>query len=400
MNNRELFFKHQAQTSPFPFAFEVAKAEGAFLYGPDGRKVLDLISGIAVSNVGHRHPKVVEAIKNQVDKHMHLMVYGELISGAPAQLAAKLAELLPWKQQSSVYFVNSGSEATEGAMKLAKRYTKRTEIIACNNAYHGSTQGALSLMGNEVYKEAFRPLLPNVTHINHGLITDLNKISENTAAVFIEIIQGEAGVHFASQEYWSALRKKCDESGALLVVDEIQTGFGRTGNFFSFEHYGLIPDIILMAKGMGGGMPIGAFAAPNYIMSALMHDPILGHITTFGGHPVSCAASLETLNVIQEENLCEAAVLKGELFKQEFSKYSKAEVRGIGLMIAIQLSNFEQVQKVIAQCFEQNIFTDWFLFCDSALRVAPPLNISENDLINAAKILGEEVNRFINFKES
>lgn len=393
MNNRELFFKYQAQTSPFPFAFEVAKAEGAFLFGEDGRKVFDLISGIAVSNVGHRHPKVVEAIKNQVDKHMHLMVYGELISGAPAQLAAKLAEVLPWKEQSSIYFVNSGSEATEGAMKLAKRFTKRTEIIACHNAYHGSTQGALSLMGNEMYKEAFRPLLPGVKHIQHGDFEDLNKINENTAALFIEIIQGEAGVRFATQEYWTALRKKCDDTGTLLIVDEIQTGFGRTGKFFSFEHYGLIPDVVLMAKGMGGGMPIGAFAAPNYIMNTLSHDPILGHITTFGGHPVSCAASLATLNVILDEHLCQAADFKGNLFKQELSKYANVEVRGKGLLIAIQLNHFEQVQKIILQCFEQNIFTDWFLFCDSALRVAPPLNIMDEDLIIAAKKMGEIIGK-------
>jgi acetylornithine/succinyldiaminopimelate/putrescine aminotransferase len=299
LTNRQLFLLHTAQTSNSPRLTEIHHAEGIYLYGPDGKEYIDLVSGFAVNNIGHRHPKVVQAIKDQLDKHLHITVFGEFVQNPQIELAEKLISVLP-DSLNSVYFVNSGTEATEGAMKIAKRFTGRSKIIAANKAYHGSTQGALSLIGNEEYRTAYGPLLPNIEFINFNSTEDLSKIDTETAAVILETIQGEAGIRVPQQEWLQAVRSKCDETGTLLILDEIQTGFGRTGKLFCFEHYNIIPDIVLLAKGMGGGMPIGAFIARKEIMDVIKDNPMLGHITTFGGHPLSCSAALASLNVILE----------------------------------------------------------------------------------------------------
>lgn len=396
MNNRELFFDHLAQTSPFPLAFEVVKAEGCFLYGPKGEKYLDLISGIAVSNVGHRHPYVIEKIKEQLDKYMHLMVYGELVQSPQVLLAKKLSSLLPWKENTQVYLVNSGSEAVEGAIKLAKRYTGKTKLISCKNAYHGSTQGALSLMGNETFKEAFRPLLPGITHIEFGDLKDIELINSDTAAVIIEPIQGEAGVRIGDKRYFGALQIKCKQTGTLIIADEIQSGFGRTGSWFAYEQVGLKPDVVLMAKGMGGGMPIGAFAASKQVMQCLTHNPILGHITTFGGHPVCAASALACIEVIENENLLLNVCDRSKQFKNKLKHSVIKEIRGEGLMLAMQLDTFENVQKVIELCLSKGVFTDWFLFCDNAVRIAPPLIISEEELDFAIEAIIDSLNKVYN----
>ncbi|MGB4774471.1 MAG: aspartate aminotransferase family protein, partial [Daejeonella sp.] len=328
---RQLFLINTAQTSNFPRLLEIERAEGIYIFDPQGKAYMDLVSGFAVSNIGHRHPKVVNAIKEQVDKYLHITVYGEYIQAPQVKFAEKLSSILG-KSLSSIYFVNSGAEATEGAMKLAKRFTGRSEIIACKNSYHGSTQGALSVMGNEHYKQAYRPLLPDINFIEFNNPADLQLISTNTAAIIMETIQGEAGITVPDKSYMLALRKKCDETGTLLILDEIQTGFGRTGKMFGFEHFDIVPDILLLAKGMGGGMPIGAFISNNEIMSVLKENPILGHITTFGGHPVSCAAGLATLEVILTEKLIDNVPAKENLFRTYLKHPEIKEIRGKGLM--------------------------------------------------------------------
>ncbi|HSZ26426.1 MAG TPA: aspartate aminotransferase family protein, partial [Cytophagaceae bacterium] len=339
LTNRQLFLSSLAQTSNSPLFLEIEKAEGIFLFGPDEKQYIDLISGISVSNIGHRHPKVIEAIKNQLDKYLHLMVYGEYIQSPQILLAEKLKTTLP-SRLNSVYFVNSGAEATEGALKLAKRYTGRAEIISCTKAYHGSTNGALSVMGDEYFKQAFRPLLPGISHIQFNDIEELNCITNHTAAVIIETIQGEAGIRVPSMEYMQALRKKCTETGALLILDEIQTGFGRTGKFWAFEHFDIEPDVLLTSKGMGGGMPIGAFIAPKSIMDVLANEPILGHITTFGGHPVCCASSLATIEVILNENLIKEVAEKENLFHALLKHPSIKEIRSKGLLLAVEFESY------------------------------------------------------------
>src|SRR6478609_7845587 len=306
---RQQFLQYQAQTSPTPLLLEIEKAEGIYLYGPQGKKYIDLISGISVSNLGHGYPSVVKAVQEQAAKYMHLMVYGEVVQSPQTVLAEKLVSTLP-SSLNNVYFVNSGSEAVEGAVKLAKRYTGRTELVSCIKAYHGSTQGALSLMGDEYFKRSFRPLLPGIKHINFNNIEDLQHITKETAAIIVETVQGEAGIRIASPEWFKALRERCLKTGTLLILDEIQTGFGRTGTFWAFEQYKVTPDILVTAKGMGGGMPLGAFISSKEIMSVLTHDPVLGHITTCGGHPVSCAASLATINAITELKLHESVAAK------------------------------------------------------------------------------------------
>lgn len=386
LSTRQLFLLNTAQTSSFPRSLEVDRAEGIYLYDPSGKRYMDLVSGFAVSNTGHRHPKIVKAIKDQVDKYLHLTVYGEYIQSPQVKFAEKLASVLP-QQLHSVYFVNSGTEATEGAMKLAKRYTGRSNIIACTNSYHGSTQGALSVMGNEYYKQAYRPLLPGVSFTGFNKLADLDQITGQTAAVIVETIQGEAGIRVPNPEYMRQLRDKCDKTGALLILDEIQTGFGRTGKLFGFEHFGIIPDILLLAKGMGGGMPIGAFISSATIMSVLKENPILGHITTFGGHPVSCAAGLANLEVILEEELTTDVHLKEKLFRKLLQHPKIKEVRGKGLMLSIQLDSFEQVENVSKRCLENGIIIDWFLHCNTALRLAPPLIISEDEIIEACRVI-------------
>ncbi|MGV3601691.1 MAG: aspartate aminotransferase family protein [Dyadobacter fermentans] len=395
ISHRQHFFDHLAQTSDFPLALEIERAEGVYMYGPDGKSYMDLISGIGVSNVGHRHPKVLEAIHKQLDKHMHLLVYGEYVQSAQVQLAKALADTLkldaahpsPFGLIDNVYFTNSGTEAVEGAMKLAKRFTKRWEFISCYNAYHGATQGALSLAGAEFFKRNFRPLLPGVKHIRHGYLPDLEKITTDTAAVIIEVIGGESGVRVPDADYLVALRRKCTETGTLLILDEIQTGFGRTGSFWAFEQYGIYPDILLSAKGMGGGMPIGAFMASQEVMKVLKTNPILGHITTFGGHPVSCAASLAALNVTIDERLQEGAIRKGELFKSLLIHPEIKEIRGKGLMLAAEMESFDKLKATIDRCIELGVVTDWFLFCDNSMRIAPPLTITEEQIREACSTI-------------
>jgi acetylornithine/succinyldiaminopimelate/putrescine aminotransferase len=383
---RQLFLQHQAQTSDFPLMIEVEKAEGVYMYGSDGHRYIDLISGIGVSNVGHRHPKVLRAIHDQLDRYMHLMVYGEFVQAPQAQLAQALCSTLP-ARLNNVYLLNSGTEAVEGAMKLAKRYTGRTEFISCRNAYHGSTQGALSINGSEDFKNAFRPLLPDVRIISHGAMPDLQQITERTAAVIIEAVQGEAGVRVPEASYMQALRARCTEVGALLILDEIQTGFGRTGTFWAFEQFGIEPDILLCAKGMGGGMPIGAFIAPQEIMAVFKNDPILGHLTTFGGHPVSCAASLATLQVILEENLLEQVTAKAQLFKELLVHPRIKGIRNQGLMMAAEFESFAVLKAVIDQAILNGVLTDWFLFCDNSMRIAPPLTITEEQIREACQLI-------------
>ena len=379
MNNRQLFFKHLGQTSQFPLAIEIEKAEGVFMYDSENKVYLDLISGIGVSTIGHRHPNVISAIKNQIDKHLHVMVYGEFITTPQVQLAHALTETLPGSLDN-VFLVNSGSEATEGALKLAKRHTGKSKIISCINAYHGSTSGALSIAGDEKLKAPFRPLLPDTHLVKFGEVDELNIIDHQTAAVIIETVQGEAGVRCANEEYFSILRKKCDEVGALLILDEIQCGFGRTGKFWAFEHYDVTPDILLCAKGMGGGMPIGAFISSKEIMYDLTHDPILGHITTFGGHPVSSAASLATIQVLKEDMLISSVPEKESLFLSLLKHEKIKEVRSKGLMMAVEFDSFEYLEKVIHQLLENGVLTDWFLFCDNSMRIAPPLTISNEEI--------------------
>lgn len=360
------------------------------MFDPSGRRYLDLIAGISVSNVGHRHPKVVEAIKTQADKHLHLMVYGEYVQSPQIRFANELTEVLP-PNLNSVYFVNSGSEAVEGAIKLARKATARKGLICFENAYHGSSNGALSLMGNEEFKHPFYPLLPETSTIRHNNFDDLKAITKETAAVFLETIQGEAGIRVPSADFMQALRKQCNDTGALLVLDEIQCGFGRTGKMFAFEHFDIVPDILLLAKGMGGGMPIGAFIASKELMSTLSHNPILGHITTFGGHPVSCAAGSACLSVIRENDLAQEAERKGQLFRKLLTNNEVREIRGKGLMLAVQLRDSEQLFAAIDRCIENGIVTDWFLFCDSAMRIAPPLTISEEEIAEACRIINESI---------
>ncbi|ERM83007.1 aminotransferase class III [Rhodonellum psychrophilum GCM71 = DSM 17998] len=391
MNNRQIFLTHQAQTTDFPLMIEIERAEGVYMYGPEGKSYIDLISGIGVSNVGHRHPKVIAAIQNQLDKYLHLMVYGEYIQSPQTQLAKAIVETLP-PSLDNVYFVNSGSEAVEGALKLAKRYTNRAQIISCVNAYHGSSQGALSVGGNEIFKRAYRPLLPGITNVVYGSFTQLSLITENTAAVIMETIQGEAGIMVACKEYFKALRNRCDETGTLLILDEIQAGFGRTGKFWAFEHFGIVPDILVCAKGMGGGMPIGAFIANKEVMSVFKDNPLLGHITTFGGHPVSAVASLATIRVIQEENLLEKVEQKADLIKKLLVHPKIKGIRNKGLMMAVQFESFEVLKPIIDKAIELGVITDWFLFCDDSMRIAPPLVISEAEIEKACEIIMEAIN--------
>lgn len=398
ITHRELFLKNVAQTSDFPLALEIERAEGVYMYGKDGKQYMDLISGIGVSNVGHRHLKVTQAIHDQVDKYLHLMVYGEYVQTPQTLLAEALVKTLDkgcrkYPVLDNVYFTNSGTEAVEGAMKLAKRYTGRQEIISCINAYHGATQGALSLSGSENFKRNYRPLLPEIKQIRHGNFDDIQLISCRTAAVFIEIIAGEAGVRIPEYQYFIKLRRQCDLTGTLLIIDEIQTGFGRTGTFWAFQQFGFYPDILLCAKGMGGGMPIGAFIANQKIMSVFKNNPILGHITTFGGHPVSCAASLATLNVILEENLLEKIKDKAQIFKDLLVHEKIKEVRNQGLIMAVEFENFDTLKPIIDRAIEKGVITDWFLFCNNSMRIAPPLIITEEEIIKACSVILSVINQ-------
>lgn len=386
MNQRELFYKHIAQTSPSPLALEIVHAEGLYLNDASGKKYLDAIGGISVCNTGHRHPEVIRAIREQADRYLHILVYGELIQSPQVEYAHFLASHLPENLQS-VFFTNSGTEATEGAMKLAKRVTGRTEIVGFEKSYHGSTQGALSLMGDEYWRNAFRPLLPAVSHLRYNNKNDLDKISEKTTCVIAETIQAENGVIKPSFEWMYALRKKCDATGTLLILDEIQVGFGRTGSLWGFEQYGIVPDIILLGKALGGGLPLGAFIASKSLMDSFTYQPVLGHISTFGGHPLSCAAGLAAIKVLMKENLIAAVSEKEKLFQKLLVHPSIKSVRTAGLLIAVEFENFEINKRIIDACIRDGLLTDWFLFASNCLRIAPPLIITSSEIEEICRII-------------
>ena len=382
MNQRELFLRHVAQTSDLPLLgvdINIENAKGVKLYDTAGKEYYDLISGISVSNIGHCHPEVVAAIKEQSEKFMHLMVYGEFNQSPQVKYATALCALLP-PELSSVYFTTSGSEAAEGALKLAKRATGRHEIINFKNAYHGSTHGALSVMGDEFFKNSFRPLLPGIKTLDFNSMADLEQVSSQTAVVIVEPIQGEAGIRKADAGFLKALRKKCDEHKALLIFDEIQCGFGRTGSLFAFEQYGVVPDILLIAKGMGGGLPIGAFVASTALMNCLSSNPVLGHINTFGGNAVCVAAAHATLNVIVEEKLPARAKAIEKIILEHLKHPLIKEIRIHGALGAIDFFDEAMNMRVIKACVENGVISDWFLFCSTAMRIAPPLTITNAEL--------------------
>ena len=387
MTNRQLFLNHVGQTSEAPLGLEIVKAEGCKLFDTAGKTYIDLIGGISVCNVGHRHPKVIEAIKKQLDDYLHIMVYGELVQSPQVQYAKLLVDHLP-ASLNSVFFTASGSEATEGAMKLAKRFSGRTQIISFKNSYHGSTQGALSVMGSEYWQQAFRPLLPGILQMNYNSFDELENITQRTACVIAETIQAEAGVLVPQNGWLNALRKKCDETGTLLVLDEIQCGFGRNGTLWAFEQFDVVPDILLLGKALGGGMPLGAFIADKKIMDSLSHNPVLGHINTFGGHPVCCAAGMGAFNVLLHEKLIDEVKKKEELFISLFHHSKIKALRSCGLMMAVEFESFEMNKKVIDALILAGVFTDWFLFAANCLRIVPPLTISEEEITSAcAKII-------------
>ena len=385
-SNRELFLRHVGQTSEMPMLVEIERAEGVYMFGPNGERYLDLISGIGVSSVGHGAPEVVQAVQAQAAQYMHTMVYGEFVLSPQVQLAAKLVEVLD-SDLDNVYFVNSGSEATEGALKLAKKYTGRSELVAFHDSYHGSTHGALSVTGSPALKEGYGPFLPGVKFLTFNDVAQLGQITEATAGVIVEFVRGEAGFELPAEGYLEALRARCTEVGALLVVDEIQTGYGRTGALFAHQKYGVAPDILLLAKGMGGGMPIGAFVSRKEVMHVLTNDPVLGHITTFGGHPVNCAAGLATLNKILDEDLVGKMPAKTAVIKAVLQHADILELRGVGMMWAVEMGSFERVLEVIKYCTENGVITDWFLHCETAIRVAPPLVITEEELREGLMVL-------------
>ena len=386
LDSRRLFLRHVAQTSPNPLGLEIASAEGMHLYDTSGRAYLDLIGGISVCNIGHRHPRVVQAIKDQADKYLHLLVYGELIQSPQVQYATLLASHLP-PSLNSIYFTNSGAEATEGAMKLAKRVTGRTEIIAFNQSYHGSTQGALSIMGDEYWRNAYRPLLPGILHADYNTAAALDLITASTACVIAETVQAERGVYTPDKEWLQQLRQRCDQKGVLLVFDEIQAGFGRTGTLWGFERYGVIPDILLLGKALGGGLPMGAFIADEPVMRALTGDPVLGHITTFGGHPLCCAAGLASFQVLLEGDWIGQVARKEQLFRSLLVHPAIRAVRSCGLLIAVEFGSFDQNKQVIDQCIAGGLLTDWYLFAPQCMRIAPPLIITEEQIAKACSII-------------
>lgn len=391
MTQRQLFFTHIGQTSTTPLALEIVKARGSSLWDINGKEYIDLIAGISVCNIGHCHPKVIEAIKKQVDDYMHIMVYGELVESPQIAYAKMLSDHLP-ESLNSVFYTASGSEATEGAMKLAKRFTRRTQIISFKNSYHGSTQGALSIMGDEYWRNAYRPLLPDTMQLNYNSFDELEKITERTACVIAETIQAEAGVLVPQNNWLPALRKRCQQTGTLLVLDEIQCAFGRNGTLFAFEQFDVVPDILLLGKALGGGMPLGAFVANKKIMDSLTHNPVLGHINTFGGHPVSCAAGLAALNVLLQEKLMDTVKEKEELFLSLLQHPTIKAVRSCGLMMAVVFENFEFNKKVIDALIKKGIFTDWFLFAAHCLRIVPPLVITSEEIKTACQKIKQVLN--------
>lgn len=387
---RKQFLQHVGQTSPAPMMIEVERAEGVFFYTPEGKPYYDLVSGVSVNNVGHSNPAVIEAVQRQVASYMHIMVYGEMVERPQVEFARRLAEALP-EPLSSVYFLNSGAEAVEGALKLAKRYTHRTEMISMRRAYHGSTHGAMSMMGapeGEEWKNAFRPLLPDTKAIRFNCEEDLALITERTACVLCEPVQGEAGVRPPKEGYLQRLRERCSEVGALLIFDEIQTGMGRTGEMFAMTKYGVTPDIVCLAKAFGGGMPLGAFVSSGEIMQSLTHNPVLGHITTFGGHPVCCAAGLAAMKFLQENNVVEDVERKGAMYEELLKDHPAVlEIRRSGLLMAVELGTSERMFKMMEMFAQEGIMSDWFLFCDTAFRISPPLIISDDEIRDSVRII-------------
>lgn len=386
MNLRQLFLQHVAQTSTAPLALEIIKAEGCRLTDIHRKEYIDLIGGISVANIGHRHPSVLKAIQEQLDKYLHVMVYGEFIQSPQVQYAHLLTQHLP-PSLNTVYFTNSGAEAVEGGMKLAKRVTGRTEIIAYANSYHGSTQGALSIFGDEYWRNAYRPLLPGILHLRYNVHEDLQQITENTACVVVETVQAEAGVKVPGRDWMQALRQRCSATGTLLILDEIQAGFGRTGKLWGFEHFDIIPDILLLGKALGGGMPLGAFVADRSLMLQLADAPVLGHITTFGGHPVCCAAGMAAFQVLLEEQHYMQAEEKADLFRSLLKHPGIKALHSFGLWIAIEFNNFELCKRVVDHCINQGVLTDWFLFASNCLRISPPLSISGEEIRKACDII-------------
>lgn len=393
---RKQFLAHVGQTSPSPMLVEVERAEGSFFYTPEGRRYYDLVAGVSVSSVGHANREVVRAVQEQAARYMHVMVYGELVEAPQVRYAARIASLLPGGLES-VYFVNSGAEAVEGALKLAKRFTGRTELISMRRAYHGSTHGSMSMMGapeGEEWKGAFRPLLPDVQAIEFNDPAQLERITRRTACVLVEPVQGEAGVRVPRPGYLEALRRRCDEVGALLVFDEIQTGLGRTGELFAMQKYGVVPDIVCLAKAFGGGMPLGAFIARHEIMDTLQSNPTLGHITTFGGHPVCCAAGLAALEYLLDHHVVEQVEAKGALYKELLQGHPAVrEIRRSGLLLAVELGSSERLYRIMELFKQAGIMSDWFLFCDTAFRISPPLTISEEEVRDSARIILECLDR-------
>jgi acetylornithine/N-succinyldiaminopimelate aminotransferase len=398
LTTRQIFLNNIGQTSPAPLMLEIVCAEGVYMFGPRGEKYLDLISGVSVSNTGHRHPRVVAAIKEQVDSYLHLMVYGEMIMSPQVKYAQRLAGLLP-SGLDNCYFVNSGSEAIEGALKLAKRYTGRSRIISFKNSYHGSTHGALSIQGSELYKNSFRPLLPDTFQIGFNDYESVNQIDGNTACVVAEPIQAEAGVIWPQNNFLGLLRQRCNDTGALLIFDEVQTGFGRIGSLFATERFKVIPDIIILAKALGGGMPLGAFISSKDIMSVLSCNPQLGHITTFGGHPVCCAAGLASLEVILEEDLVVECIRKSDLIKKNLNHPAIKEIRGEGLLLAVKLSDNECVNYAVVHAPDYGLILDYFLFCSDSFRIAPPLTINDEEILWACSQLSKLLNDILKNKE-
>jgi len=384
--NRELFFRHIAQTSGFPIGLEIVKAEGIYQFDAAGKKYIDFISGFSVANIGHCHPKVVKAAQDQASSYMHLIVYGEFIQSPQTSYAELLTQNLP-ASLNCVYFTNSGTEATEGALKLGRRFTGRTNIIAFNKSYHGSTLGSLSLMGDEYYRNAFRPLLPAVFHFDYGSDEVLNAINEHTACVIMETVQAESGITVPSKEWMQSVRKKCDATGALLILDEIQAGFGRTGTLWAFEQFNIVPDILLLGKALGGGMPLGAFIADKKLMRTLSFNPVLGHITTFGGHPVSCATGKAALEVLLHENYIAAVRKKEELVTLRLDHPAIREINHFGLWASLQFESVEITQRIIHTCIEKGLITDWFLFAADRMRIAPPLSIGHEELRVACELV-------------
>lgn len=387
----EDFFKYQAQTTQYPLAVEISHAKGSYIYSTDGKKHLDFVAGVSACTLGHQHPRVNQAIKEQVDKYAHVMVYGEYIQKPAVEFCKLLVQNLP-EQLNKVYLVNSGTEATEGALKLAKRVTGRSHLISCKNAYHGNTQGSMSVLGNEERKQAFRPLLPDVDFITFNNELDIKKITTRTAGIILETIQGSAGFITPTNNFLQKVKQRCEEVGALLILDEIQPGFGRTGKLFGFENYDIVPDIIIMGKGMGGGLPVGAFVANEKHMDLLSHDPKCGHITTFGGHPIIAASCLATLQELLETDLMEKALEKEKLFRKLLKHPLITDIHGVGLMIAPMTPSDEITNQVILKCKEKGLILFWLMFEGKAIRITPPLTISEQEIEEGCNIIIEALN--------